>query len=64
MNRNDEELVIAFREGDGDALTELVKRLGPGLLGYLRKMLGSSAESEKKYTYVVRKYQGKRQNRR
>ena len=55
MNRSDEDLVIAYREGDGDAFTQLVKRLGPGLLGYLRKMLGSDTEAEDLFQDTFRK---------
>ena len=55
MNRSDEDLIIAYREGDGDAFTQLVQRLGPGLLGYLRKMLGSDAEADDLFQETFRK---------
>ena len=55
MTRSDEDLIIAYREGDSDAFTELVKRLGPGLLGYLRRMLKSQAEAEDLFQETFRK---------
>jgi len=55
MDNSDKGLLEAHRGGDGQAFAELVRRHGPSVLGYLRKMTGDADLAEDLFQETFRR---------